>query len=61
KSTLAIVPYRNACCKALMSGGRKTQGESMKSLLSLAVGTKTALSLGIASHAQQYSQTNLVV
>jgi uncharacterized protein (TIGR03118 family) len=32
----------------------------MKSLLSLAVGTMTALSLGIASHAQQYNQTNLV-
>jgi uncharacterized protein (TIGR03118 family) len=32
----------------------------MKSLLSLAVGTMTALSLGIVSHAQQYNQTNLV-
>jgi len=32
----------------------------MKSLLSLAVGTMTALSLGIFSHAQQYNQTNLV-
>jgi hypothetical protein len=33
----------------------------MKSLLSLAVGTITALSLGIVSPAQQYSQTNLVI
>jgi uncharacterized protein (TIGR03118 family) len=32
----------------------------MKSLLSLAAGTMTALSLGIAAHAQQYNQTNLV-
>jgi len=33
----------------------------MKSPLILAVGTKTALTLGIVSHAQQYSQTNLVI
>jgi hypothetical protein len=33
----------------------------MKSLLRLAVGTMTALSRGIVSPAQQYSQTNLVV
>jgi hypothetical protein len=33
----------------------------MKSLLSLAVRTMTALSLGIVSPAQQYSQTNLVI
>ncbi|HEX4170322.1 MAG TPA: TIGR03118 family protein [Bryobacteraceae bacterium] len=32
----------------------------MKSLRNLAVATTTALSLGIAAHAQQYSQTNLV-
>ena len=32
----------------------------MKSLLPLAVGTMTALSLGIVSLAQHYSQTNLV-
>ncbi|HEY4051661.1 MAG TPA: TIGR03118 family protein [Acidobacteriaceae bacterium] len=32
----------------------------MKSPLSLAVGTLTALSLGIAAHAQHYNQTNLV-
>jgi uncharacterized protein (TIGR03118 family) len=32
----------------------------MKSLLSIAVGTMTALSLGTVSHAQQYNQTNLV-
>jgi hypothetical protein len=32
----------------------------MKSLLSLAVGTMTALSAEIVSHAQQYGQTNLV-
>jgi uncharacterized protein (TIGR03118 family) len=32
----------------------------MKSLLSLAFSTITALSLGIAAHAQQYNQTNLV-
>jgi uncharacterized protein (TIGR03118 family) len=32
----------------------------MKSLLSLAISTMTALSLGVAAHAQQYNQTNLV-
>ena len=32
----------------------------MKSLVNLAVGTTTALSLGIAAYAQQYNQTNLV-
>jgi hypothetical protein len=32
----------------------------MKSLLSLAVRTMTALSPGIVSYAQQYSQTSLV-
>jgi len=33
----------------------------MKSLLSLAVGTMTALSLGVVSPAQQYRQTNLIL
>jgi uncharacterized protein (TIGR03118 family) len=32
----------------------------MKSRLNLAVGAMTALSLGIAAHAQEYNQTNLV-
>src|SRR5258707_4056032 len=43
-----------------MRGVPKHEGETMKSRLSLAVGAMTALSLGIAAHAQQYNQTNLV-
>jgi hypothetical protein len=42
-------------------GGAQSTRRNYESLLSLAVGTVTTLSLGIVAQAQQYSQTNLVL